>query len=507
MKQIKKYLNIVFVLFLVTSFTCCDLDQVPTDAISSASVAENPAALEAVLNGCYALFKDGASFNGVVDDNNNFLRQYYQMSDFASDDIVCSQVTEDPFFYSFTYTHSPEQSNARFFWFISYKMISGANTVIEVGEGVSDGPESIKQYIGEAYFVRALAHLNLIKFFAKPYTTSPSSPGVILRLSNTGASVVARATVAEVYEQIEKDLLKAIDLMNEDRGKQYASKEAAYALLSRVDLYMGKNTEAINFATLAIESGKYSITNVDEYTSMFPNALESIETIFAIGMTQSDNRGKFGSIASMIYSDGNSGWGEEFASSDYRNLLDENEQDIRHHYIVPSEDEEGNIETKNGIETYYITKFSFQNDDPNLASPIVLRLSEVYLNRAEAYAKLGSNTEALTDVDLIRTNRGLQDVLYNGDSGSLTSLEAVLKERRLELAFEGHRHFDLVRNGLPIERNYWGYHISGLTETDIDLNELPTGMNNTFLENSHTRNIYFIPIDEILANNLCTQNP
>jgi starch-binding outer membrane protein, SusD/RagB family len=503
MERIKRNLNLLFALFIIVSFAGCDLNEVPSDAISSASVAENPAGLEAVLNGCYALFKDGASFNGVVDDNNNFLRQYYQMSDFAADDIACSQVTEDPFFYSFTYTHSPEQSNARFFWFISYKMISGANTVIEVGEGVSEGQPAIKQYIGEAYFVRALAHLNLVKFFAKPYAIDPSSAGIILRLSNTDDSKKARASVAEVYDQIEKDLIKAADLMNIDRGKQYANKETAYALLSRVCLYMEKNTEAINYANLVIESGKYSIASAQEYISLFPNSLNNIETIFAIGMTQSDNRGKFGSIASMIYSDGNSGWGEEFASSSYRNLLDEHEEDIRHNYIVP----DTNIQIRNGIEIYYITKFSFQDDDPNLASPIVLRLSEVYLNRAEAYAKDGNVAAALADVDMIRMNRGLEGALYNGNSGDLSPVEAVLKERRLELAFEGHRHYDLIRNGLPIERNYWGYHIPGLTETDIDLSTLPDGMSNTLIENSNPRNIYFIPIDEILANNLCTQNP
>ena len=496
-------LNFLLAFFLIAIFTCCDLNEVPSDSISSASVAENPAGLEAVLNGCYALFKDGASFNGVVDDNNNFLRQYYQMSDFSADDIACGQVTEDPFFYSFTYTHSPEQSNARFFWFISYKMISGANTVIEVGEGVSDAGADINQYIGEAYFVRALAHLNLVKFFAKPYAIDPSAPGVILRLSNTGESIVARASVEEVYKQIEKDLLKAAELMTTDRGKQYASKEAAYGLLSRVYLYMENNNEAINYATLAIESGKYSIASVDEYPSLFPNALNSSETMFAIGMTQSDNRGKFGSIASMIYSDGNSGWGEEFASSDYRKVLDENPQDARHNYII----QDTVVGTRNGLEIYYISKFSFQDGDPNLASPIVLRLSEVYLNRAEAYAKNGDAASALADVDMIRSNRGLEDALYNGNSGSLSTLDAVLKERRLELAFEGHRHYDLIRNGFDIKRNYWGYHIPGLSETDIDLSVLPDGFANTFIPNSDPRNIYFIPIDEILANNLCTQNP
>ena len=147
-------------------------------------------------------------------------------------------------------------------------------------------------------------------------------------------------------------------------------------------------------------------------------------------------------------------------------------EDVRWNYIVPLKDGNGGIAKKNGIETYYITKFSFQDGSPTLSSPIMFRLAEMYLNRAEANAKMGNTKAALDDVDAIRKNRGLQTSLYNGEvpAGS-TALDVVLNERRIELAFEGQRTFDVYRNNMPMNRTYWGYHLPGLKETDIDLSK------------------------------------
>ena len=146
----------------------CNLTVEPTDAINTSSLAKTSDGILNVTNGCYALFKDNVEFGGFVDQNNNYLRQYFQMSDFASDDIVCGQVTEDPFFYSFTLTHSADQSNARFFWYISYKIINSTNTVIEISKELSNMDNKTRQLIGENYFLRAFCHFNLLRFYAKP---------------------------------------------------------------------------------------------------------------------------------------------------------------------------------------------------------------------------------------------------------------------------------------------------------------------------------------------------
>jgi hypothetical protein len=132
----------------------------------------------------------------------------------------------------------------------------------------------------------------------------------------------------------------------------------------------------------------------------------------------------------MIYSDGNSGWGEEYASSSLRAVMAAHPEDVRWSYIVPLSNGAGGVQKKNGVEVYYISKFSFQGGLPNLSSPIMFRLSEMYLNRAEAEAKTGATAAALDDVDMIRKNRGLEGSLYNkaAPAGS-TALDVVLDRK------------------------------------------------------------------------------
>ena len=479
----------------------------PSDAITTTTLTQTIEGLSSAVNGAYALFKDHVPFNGTSDQNLMYLRQYFQISDFASDDIVCGQVTTDPFINSFTLNHSPAQTNTRYFWYVSYKIINDVNTVIEAAEKISNPDIAVQQLLGECYFLRAFVHFNLVKVFGKPYTVDANADGVILRTSTAQASVITRATVKEVYDAVIADAEKAATLMNQSRGVQYATKEAAWALLSRVNLYKEDNAKAIEYADKVINSGKFSLETATSFPALFANAKSGRETIFTIAFTALEDYGKFGSIASMIYSDGNSGWGEEFASQSLRDTMSGQPDDVRWSYIVPLKDAGGIVQKKNGIEIYYISKFSFQDGSPTLSSPIMFRLAEMYLNRAEAKAKSGSNEGALDDVDMIRKNRGLENVLYNGQIPTgKTALDIVLKERRIELAFEGHRVYDVYRNKQSLNRTYWGYHLPGLKEADINLAQQPAGYANMIVPYTSNRIIYYLPVDEIQTNTLCTQN-
>lgn len=500
--------SIFFIIcFIGVLSTGCIKDVTPSDAITTEVLTSTPQGLAEAVHGAYALFKDHVPFNGTSDDNLMYLRQYFQLSDFASDDIACAQVTTDPLFYSFTTDHTPTQTNTRYFWYISYKIINDANTVIEAVEKNANPDPAMQQLLGECYFLRALCHFNLVRIYAKPITQDPSAEGVILRTSTSDPSLKPRSTVQQVYDAVIADAERAVTLMNQPRGVQYASKEAAWALLSRVYLYKEDNQKTIEFATKVINSGRFTLTTDVTFPSLFSNAVGSTETIFCIAFTAAEDYGKFGSIASMIYSDGNSGWGEEFASSSLRDTMQSHPEDVRWSQIVPLKDANGNVVKKNGIETYYITKFSFQGGSPTLSSPILFRLAEMYLNRAEANARLNNTTAALDDVDMIRKNRGLSSSLYNQQvPADFSLMDVVLKERRLELAFEGHRAYDVYRNKRSMNKTYWGYHLTGLKETDIDLTKSPSGYQNMVIPPTDPRIIYYIPVDEIQTNKLCTQN-
>lgn len=492
---------------MLLGLAACVKDVNPSDSVTTASLATTSDGLANAINGAYALFKDHVEFSGETDVNNMYLRQFFQCSDFAGDDIVCGQTTTDPLFYSFSLGHTATQPNMRYYWYISYKMINDVNTVIEAAEKVENPDAGTQQLLGECYFLRAFANFNLVKFFAMPYTEAPTSPGIILRTSTSDPTQKARSTVQEVYQAIIADAVKGASLMNSPRGVMYASKEAAWALLSRAYLYEDNADSTIYYSNLVINSGKFSLCTAATYPQLFANATSGSETIFCIAFTALEDYGKFGSIASMIYSDGNSGWGEEYASQSIRDTMSAHPEDVRWSYIVP-DTVNGALQYKNGIPMYYITKFSFQGGSPTLSSPIMFRLAEMYLNRAEAEAKSGQTAAALSDVDLIRSNRGLQGSLYNGQvpAGS-TVLDVVLKERRIELAFEGHRPFDVYRNKLSMNRTYWGYHLAGLKTSDINLSVQPAGYPDMIIQPTDPRIIYYIPIDEINTNTLCTQNP
>ena len=492
---------------MLLGLAACVKDVNPSDSVTTASLATTSDGLANAINGAYALFKDHVEFSGETDVNNMYLRQFFQCSDFAGDDIVCGQTTTDPLFYSFSLGHTATQPNMRYYWYISYKMINDVNTVIEAAEKVENPDAGTQQLLGECYFLRAFANFNLVKFFAMPYTEAPTSPGIILRTSTSDPTQKARSTVQEVYQAIIADAVKGASLMNSPRGVMYASKEAAWALLSRAYLYEDNADSTIYYSNLVINSGKFSLCTAATYPQLFANATSGSETIFCIAFTALEDYGKFGSIASMIYSDGNSGWCEEYASQSIRDTMSAHPEDVRWSYIVP-DTVNGALQYKNGIPMYYITKFSFQGGSPTLSSPIMFRLAEMYLNRAEAEAKSGQTAAALSDVDLIRSNRGLQGSLYNGQvpAGS-TVLDVVLKERRIELAFEGHRPFDVYRNKLSMNRTYWGYHLAGLKTSDINLSVQPAGYPDMIIQPTDPRIIYYIPIDEINTNTLCTQNP
>ena len=109
------------------------------------------------------------------------------------------------------------------------------------------------------------------------------------------------------------------------------------------------------------------------------------------------------------------------------------------------------------IPMIFISKFSYQDGNPMLSSPVLCRWAEVILNRAEAYARLGGkDAEALADVNVIRSRAGIPNFALNNMLGYDNVIDIVMDERRMELAWEGHRHFDMCRNKLKMNRKYAG---------------------------------------------------
>ncbi len=143
------------------------------------------------------------------------------------------------------------------------------------------------------------------------------------------------------------------------------------------------------------------------------------------------------------------------------------------------------IDTKcdigNTLPMFMCRKFTGQDGIAMLSSPVMLRWAEVILNRAEAYAKLGRNADALADVNVIRRRAGIPEYTEGniGDGGYNDVLSVILDERRMEFCFEGHRAFDLYRNKRKMDRRFSG--VQPWEEVDY----------------TDPRILYYIPYDEI----------
>ena len=212
----------------------------------------------------------------------------------------------------------------------------------------------------------------------------------------------------------------------------------------------------------------------------------------------------------MIYN-GNNCWAEEGASASIltdmghgTNMVD---IDQRWKYIVTDVPI-----VKNGVNMFYISKFSGQDGSPTLSSPVMFRLAEIYLNRAEAYAKKADVAGAVADLNMLLENRlivpegeNIGDYLYDNAIASGEIVDVVLKERRIELAFEGHRIFDLLRNGKDVVRNYWGFHLDSYNGVPAG-NEPGLNAPGVFFQAGDPNLIYPIPSSEITTNKLCQPN-
>ncbi|WP_345026312.1 RagB/SusD family nutrient uptake outer membrane protein [Ravibacter arvi] len=490
--------------FALGTFSC-ETYYEPSTSINEETALKNAADVETATIGTYAVLLQAA-----------YVRSVHFLMEYPGDAVAQGQSSADDLTRAYRYTHINTSGHCANFWGQAYKVIAAANKIIAFVP--DDAPADLAQLKGENLYLRAMMHFNLVRVFGRPYPqNNGGNPGVPLLLdglTDEQTTTLARSTVKQVYESVIADLVKAAGLMSVEKTNSFASKEVAYALLSRVYLYMEDNANAVKYADLVIGSGRYSLLTGSEYPGYFKQVpAENKETIFAIRHTKVQDRG-FSSIGSMYFSgdrsgnalgQGASGWAEIYASQKYVDFLDKNPGDLRHSFITPyllGGVLQRNPKLNPTTPMYYINKYSLQEEIINLSSPVYLRLAEMYLIRAEANAKLGKTAEALADVNLLRQRAGLSGNALHTTAGLAAAgksvLDAVLDERYLELAFEGHRAYDLFRNNRAMERNYPGTHsLNNTPTTNVTQKVLPTD----------PRVIFFIPQAEVDRNSKLEQNP
>ena len=308
----------------------------------------------------------------------------------------------------------------------------------------------------------------------------------IVKTTSTIDSKPARNTVAECYAEIISDLESSTQLLSGKFNKGKFNRWAAMTLLSRVYLYKGENDKALKMAEEAIkgaEKNKFALWTTEEYPTAWGNdasASKPGEVLFEMVNLTTDSPGK----ESMGYLSSYNGYDDLCMTVSFYHLLKQDPKDVR-------------LKLLSFDKTYYayVNKYQPQEGE-NIADANIplIRLSEAYLNAAEAAVKEGDNATAVKYLNPIvqRANPA------NSVEDKVLTLDDVLNERRKELVGEGHRMYDLMRNGLPVKR---------VSETDKAISK--TKHNTSYMEYDWNffRIVLPIPKAEIDTNPNIQQNP
>lgn len=554
----KKITSTILLSLAITggALTSCDIDRFPNSYMESDQVSDNQEVLfDNMLNGMYAQLKTWSD-------------PMHRLGEYAGDNMMIRGSSTDAFYEFITYSRTPDNYRLQNFWDYGYKAIAQASNIINMAKETDDAEFNSK--LGECYYVRGMMYFYLCRAFGRPYYQAPDKNLGVPIVNGTPSedeignlSLPDRSTVKETYQQAINDLRTAEKLITTSfSSPDYASKEAAQAMLSRVYLYMSGTYEnpnreyadsAIYYADRVIESPNFHLVSREDYMKSARTMPENYsEAIFVIKRLAADFPGSdyYYGIGGMYSNIGGMGWGEMYASAKYLELLDETKRndwrngdagivDARAKFIEPQyiTDDNGDytevlrfitpnatgtgytyvqlpvnanktqcsegdkiypitlssdrtpeeeyytinyngatytgvidyqIALNNGYPMFYITKCSREDGlESQLHSPIISRLDEMYLNRAEAYVKKGLLEEARADVNMIRERAINAEAGYDQATFAADAANLVDKERQLEMAYQAERSYDVFRNGGMLTRRYPGPHpIDDVPATD-----------------------------------------
>lgn len=325
---------------------------------------------------------------------------------------------------------NPGSGSTSGIWATHYRLINLANRIIEAAVDISPQDEAEQalytRLLGECYAMRALAHFELLSLYA------PSFDADALAVPYIDAVVFLeeppRNTVEAVFTAILNDLTTADTLLGTFADNTRATQDLSTALRAKIALFSGDHTAAIAYANELITT--YPLANRNQYVAMYQDTDET-EVIFKARRTVTDFF-----PGGLFYFTATGGAFLEMSNSLF-NALDP--ADIRFNVLFDQ------VNSNIGSNVLLINKYPGIPGTPYLNDVKVYRVSEQYLIRAEAEARSGDLIAAAQTLRQLRNVRfgfaTALDVYANLEE----AIQAILQERRLELAYEGHRYIDLRR--------------------------------------------------------------
>ena len=321
----------------------------------------------------------------------------------------------------------------------NYSMIDQINRVLaNIDKVIATSGEEPRRSVlkGQLLALRAIGHFSILQAYAKNYSANDPK-GIAYMLQYNANAQPARLSVGKVVELIETDLTTAKGLLPAVTAASFTDTVmnqvniAAYQ--ARVALYKGDYQNAITYASTVISSNVKPLATGANFTGIWTDA-NSNETLFRIRYSTGTNIGSLWTTTSnLIYIAPSDKLVASFGAGDIRKAT----------YIAT-----------NSAGNPYVNKFYTSSRGGRIVDLKACRIAEMYLIRAEAYAKLATPdlTNGAADLNALRTAR-ITGYMNQTFTTASTLISAVLDERFKELCFEGFRFFDLKRNSLPVQRS------------------------------------------------------
>ncbi len=416
-----KKLLVLFV-FLFFFFAACDddLDIEPQQAISTDVALSTDQGIRTALIGTYQLMIALPTFFGhevlnsdlLIDDDNLFWTGF-----FADLTPILNK--------AIPVNNAPVEA----YWINAFRIINQTNSIIDALEFVKENDRPA--VAGEARFLRGMVYFDLINLFSRTWADGNATTNLGLPIVTTPSEkslanpFVARNTVAEVYQFILEDLIFAADNLPEQNGV-FATRFAAKAVLSRVYLIQEQYDLAAVEVDDVIKFGAFAL--LPEFAFVFNSSENTSEDIFSLQFTANERLNNL----SFLYSGVIEGGGGFIGITD-EHLAKYEADDKRSKLFY--------IDQKNKIRR--TAKWQpISSNDGNMS---LIRLAEMYLTRSECRFRIGDIEGATSDLNIIRVRAGLPILLETE-----INLSIILKERFLELVFEGHQFRDVKRTQQPI---------------------------------------------------------
>lgn len=449
--------NLIAIALLGFSFSSCSdfLEQNPQTDLSENDFYKTADDILSAVNGVYSSLQEGDIYGN-----------WYVFGEIPSDNtrnqLSGSVTTQNEFDQFYIDTQNSMIAN---FWKAAYKVINRTNTILGRIDGIEINTELANRYKLECKFIRALMYFNLVRVYG-------DVPLILKEISISESYDILREPKENVYNQIIADLKEAQDLpvsySTAEDGR--ATQGAAKALLANVYMTLHKYAEAETILAEIINSGRYSLLentpgslNIDGYKNVFsPVNHNSKEGIFEIqflkggygeGSNYANNFAPENSGTNVVAVGGTGG--NNIPEMDIYNAYEEG--DLRRDFSM-SLGYYDNRKNNEWVESRYVCKFMdvpYQNNDASNNYPVI-RYADVILMYAEALNQNGKTAEACKYLNMTR-RRGFG---YQTTETSPVDLQTtdkaqfalmVEQERRVELAFENHRWFDLIRTGRAVE--------------------------------------------------------